>query len=235
MDALSGAGAKGGRKTAKRPRKSPKSAGAKPRRKDAPVAARETKKDEGRCRAEIVTSPELAACRVINATSKSPGSAETFDVLAMTDLLREQAEAANRGDLKYAESMLINQATALQSLFARLAERGMGCDRVTGFESNMKMALRAQSQCRATLETLSAIKNPPVVYARQANVTSGPQQINNGLPARARARKNENAQNKQSGDENELLPHTRAPSLAGGDDSTLETLGEIDRAKVGRR
>jgi hypothetical protein len=55
------------------------------------------------------------------------------------------------------------------------------------------MALRAQSQCRATLETLAAIKNPPIVYARQANVTTGPQQINNGV-ASPRAREIENEQ-----------------------------------------
>ncbi len=36
-------------------------------------------------------------------------------------------------------------------------------------EGFMRMALRAQSQCRTTLETLAAIKNPPSVYARQAN------------------------------------------------------------------
>jgi hypothetical protein len=43
----------------------------------------------------------------------------------------------------------------------------------------MRIALRAQSQCRATLETLGTIKNPPTVFVKQTNVTSGPQQINN--------------------------------------------------------
>lgn len=40
-----------------------------------------------------------------------------------------------------------------------------------------RMALKAQNQCRMTLETLATIENPPVVFARQANVTTGPQQI----------------------------------------------------------
>jgi hypothetical protein len=52
-------------------------------------------------------------------------------------------------------------------------------------ESYFKMALKAQNQCRMTLETLSNIKNPPVVYAKQANIANGPQQVNNG-PTRAR-------------------------------------------------
>ena len=38
----------------------------------------------------------------------------------------------------------------------------------------MKLALKAQNQCRMTLETLAAIKNPPVIYARQANFANGP-------------------------------------------------------------
>lgn len=82
--------------------------------------------------------------------------------------------------------MLMNQATALQSLFARLAERGMGCDHAPAFEVNMRMALRAQLQCRASLETLAAIKSPPIVYAKQANFAARHQQVNNGIPTRAR-------------------------------------------------
>jgi len=36
-------------------------------------------------------------------------------------------------------------------------------------ETYMRMALKAQSQSRSTLETLSAVKNPPIVFAKQAN------------------------------------------------------------------
>ena len=119
--------------------------------------------------------------------------------------------------------MLMNQATALQTLFARLAERGMGNDNVGPFEANMRMALRAQSQCRATLETLAAIKNPPVIYARQANVTTGPQQVNNGVAAHARARENESERNEQSEVAHELLPDIRTSGATGGGNQGLET------------
>jgi len=75
----------------------------------------------------------------------------------------------------------MNQATALQTVFARLVERGMGCTEIAPFEANLRMGLRAQSQCRATLETLAAIKNPTSVsFVRQANIAHGPQQVNNG-------------------------------------------------------
>ena len=48
-------------------------------------------------------------------------------------------------------------------------------------EAYMRMALRAQNQVRLTLETINTIKSPPVVIAKQANITSGPQQVNNVL------------------------------------------------------
>ena len=128
----------------------------------------------------------------------------------------------------------MNQATALQSLFARLAERGMGCDHAPAFEANMRMALRAQSQCRATLETLAAIKNPPIVYAKQANFAAGHQQVNNGIAAPTQARENETEQSQLSGGTHELLPDARASGETGRTYPTLEALGEIDRAEVRR-
>jgi hypothetical protein len=110
----------------------------------------------------------------------------------------------------------------------------MNCDHVPAFEANMRMGLRAQSQCRATLETLAAIKNPPIVYARQANVTTGPQQINNGAAAPAQARKLENEPTQLSGGTHELLPDARAPGAASRIDPALETVAEVDRAEVRR-
>ena len=145
----------------------------------------QTKEDQAREYARMMVSPELAAYRVLSsADSKGSmvGMWGGIDVPSLTDELRDQAAAVNRGELNHVEAMLMNQATALQSLFARLAERGMSCDTIVPFEANLRMALRAQSQCRATLETLAAIKNPPVVFAKQANINqgNGNQQVNNG-------------------------------------------------------
>jgi hypothetical protein len=76
------------------------------------------------------------------------------------------------------------------------------------------------------------IKNPPVIYARQANVTTGPQQVNNGVAAPTRGRESETAQNEQSEATHELLPDTRASSAAIGSDPALATVGEVHRAEV---
>lgn len=184
--------------------------------------------------AELFTSSSLAACRILNAAENKSGLADKLDVPALMDVLRNQALAVNRNDLSNIEGMLVNQATALQGLFARLAEKAMNAEYVSNFDTNMKMALRAQSQCRATLETLAAIKNPPVVIAKQANVTSGPQQINNGVDAPSPARENENWQTKLSGEKNELPPDTGTPCIESQANPTMETLGKVNRAKVRR-
>ncbi len=185
--------------------------------------------------ARLASFSTVAATRVIAAAEGKAGIGEILDIPALIRLMREQAAAVQGGSLAEAEAMLMNQATALQSLFTRLAERGMGCDHAPAFEANMRMALRAQSQCRATLETLAAIKNPPIVYARQANVTTGPQQVNNGIPVTSQAREIETEQSQLSGGSHELLPDTRTSGNASRVDPALETLGEIDRAENRRR
>lgn len=201
-------------------------------RKAIPVHLGNTEEEYCRNHAGVTTSPELAAHRVIDAAECNSGLGEYIDVPTMLATLREQAKAVNDGDLKQAEAMLMNQATALQSLFARLTEKAMGAEYMSNFEGFMRMALRAQSQCRTTLETLSAIKNPPIVYAKQANISQGHQQVNNGIAEPSRAREIENAQTQLSGADNELLPDTRASCDESRVNPTLETLGEINRAKV---
>ena len=101
-------------------------------------------------------------------------------------------------------------------------------------EGFMRMALRAQSQCRATLETLATIKNPPIVYAKQANFAAGHQQVNNGIAATTQAREIETKQTQLTGGTHELLQDTRASGETSRANQTLEALGEIDRAEVER-
>ena len=141
--------------------------------------------------ARLLTSPPFAAARAIQAVEGIQGYGAQLDTAELLKFLRVQAEIVNDGDLAQVETMLLNQATALQSLFARLVERGMGAELLQHYEAHLRLALRAQAQCTRTLETLAAMKNPPVVIARQANIAQQ-QQVNNGPavpePPRARAR-----------------------------------------------
>jgi hypothetical protein len=211
-----------------------KQAGEESPRKAVPVTAGKTEDESGRNYAGVLTSPELAAYRVINGAEIKSGLGDQIDVPSMLAVLRESAARVNAGKLDNAEAMLMNQATALQSLFARLAERAMTHDQIPGFDANMRMALRAQNQCRATLETLATIKNPPIVYARQANVTTGPQQINNGVALEAsRTRENENQQSKLMEDQHGEWVDTGTAGATSGADKAMATVGEIDGAKNG--
>jgi hypothetical protein len=190
--------------------------------------------EQGRSYARLITSAELAAYRVIG-VMQPKNLADEIDTPTLLATLRDQAAAVQTGDLARAEAMLINQASALQALFVRLIERAMEQTQMPNLEGFMRLALRAQSQCRATMETLAAIKNPPIVYARQANVTTGPQQINNGAAAPTQAREIETEQSQLSGGTHELLPDARASGDASRVDPALETLGEFNRAEISGR
>jgi hypothetical protein len=142
---------------------------------------------------------QVAADGIVgNARSLVAFGQGTFGELSLTDcakVLKDTAQGLNDGDLSAAVTMLSSQAVALNAMFGELARRSalnMG-EYIDASERYMRLALKAQTQCRATLETLAAIKNPPVVFARQANINNGgQQQVNNGAartstPAGARA------------------------------------------------
>ena len=148
--------------------------------------------------------------------------------------LKAQIKAVQDGSLAGAESTLAAQANALDAMFNELARRAalnMG-EYLSTTETYLRLALKAQSQCRATLETLATIKNPPVIYARQANVTTEPQQVNNGVAAPTRARESETAQNQLLEATDGKRLDTRTAGTAIGSDPALETVGEVHRAEV---
>jgi hypothetical protein len=103
-------------------------------------------------------------------------------------------------DVSNCEAMLYSQAHALQAIFVDSLLQATKQEWFSNSEAHMRLALKAQSNCRATLETLATIKNPLVVFARQANIAQGPQQVNNNgmMPAgepRAGAGETEKPQN----------------------------------------
>ena len=188
--------------------------------------------EQGRTYANMMTSPEFAAYRVIE-IMQPKNLADEIDAPGMLATLRDQAAAVQGGDLSHAEAMLINQASSLQALFVRLSERAMEQAHMPNLEGFMRLALRAQSQCRATLETLATIKNPPIVYAKQANFAAGHQQVNNGIPSPTQAREIENPQSKLMEAHNGEWLDTGTAGATSGTDKAMATLGEIDGAKVG--
>src|ERR1700738_2330839 len=97
-------------------------------------------------------------------------------------------------------------------------------------ERLLRLAFRAQSQSRATVETLGNMKNPPMVFASQANMTTGPQQVNNGLalaPAGAPSGRNELLLEKADATTMDTLT-ARSP---GRGNPKMATLAKLNRTK----
>jgi hypothetical protein len=180
--------------------------------------------------AKKLTRPEVSAAAIIESWQK-----DTHDVNELVTELSRQVEAVNSGDLARAEGMLIAQAHALDNIFSNLARRATSQDYLKQWEAYMRMAMRAQNQCRLTLETLAAIKNPPVVFARQANINNGgQQQVNNGsaVPNGHQA----SHASKDSFEPSKLLEEsdvervdTGAPGTAGAAHQDVETVGAFNR------
>lgn len=192
------------------------------------------KEDVAAAFARTAIRPTVQAAATIR--EYQPLDKEVVTVDALVQELGDVCKAANDGDLRRGEAMLAAQAHTLDAIFgecARRARNNMGTYPQTA-EQYLRVGLRAQSQCRATWETLAQMKNPaPVAFVRQANIANGPQQVNNGsVPEPSRARESETAPTKLIEAENGLLrpnPGTSAPT--GRADPQVATVGEIDRTK----
>jgi len=150
----------------------------------------------------------------------------------LTKELLEQCDAVQRGDLRRPEEMLTVQAHTLDQVFNKLARASyLNIPRnLDTAERLMRLALKAQTQSRATWETLSSPKDPPVVIANQANVTTGPQQINNGI---VQAREIQSVQSKLLEQTHGDRLDTRATSEAVGINPAMEAVGAFDRTSDG--
>jgi hypothetical protein len=146
------------------------------------------------------------------------------------DVLKAQVDEVNSGNLSAIEARLAAQAVALEAIFNCLAKRAIHTEYMEKLETYLRLGLKAQSQCRTTLETLAAIKNPSsVAFVRQANIAHGPQQVNNAAfePPLPRARDTESAQTKllEAADGERL--DTRATGTASAANPPLAAVGAI--------
>jgi hypothetical protein len=128
----------------------------------------------------------------------------------------------------------------LDSIFNEMARRAalnMG-EHLAATETYLKMALKAQSQCRSTLETLAEVKAPRVAtFIKQANIANQ-QQVNNGSAGTGGNESHPRGENIIQS--NELLEahhgerlDTRAQGKASGNDPHLEAVGAVHGAAHG--
>jgi len=188
------------------------------------------------------TSEERLAQKEMDPVARNATAAAGFSLhcqignVGIADLtlaLNQQIEFARSGT-EYSERMLLAQANLLDVLSANLISR---CARDIGHNSQslemMRLALRAQNQCRMTMESIATIKNPSaVLFARQANFANGPQQVNN-CPAESAAQADIDFS------PNELLESSHGKRLdpgakgaASGADPDMATLGTVNGANI---
>jgi hypothetical protein len=199
------------------------------------IAAKRPARSQARLCAEMAGASAFTSAAVVVAYSKAAfGDLSLMDTVAV---LTDKVMAVRSGDMNEPEAILTSQAAALNAIFAGLARKAaMNLDEhPDAGDRFLRLALKAQSQCRSTLETLSFLKNPPVLFARQTNIAHGPQQINGGIQQPARL----TGESPRAGDsENEPIklmePHDEsmdigAANQAGERDSKLATLGVLNR------
>ena len=94
-------------------------------------------------------------------------------------VLRERMSNAADGKLTASSELLMAQATTLDALFTELVRRSglnMG-EHLGAADRYMKLALKAQSNCRATLEALAKLHQPREQTVRHVHVNEGGQAI----------------------------------------------------------
>lgn len=186
-------------------------------------------KNESKHSALLATMPSLSNAGVVSAFSEFG----EVPLLEAATILQKNLEAVSRGSLEEPEALLMCQAQALNSIFVGLSLRAasyMG-SRPDLMDRSLRLALKAQNQARATLEALASIKNPAVVFARQANFSAGHQQVNNGVSPQGALGGMQRGQTKLSEVDLELHPDHGTSATPRRNDSDVETLGAFNGAE----
>lgn len=156
---------------------------------------------------------------------------------ALWTMLRSLTAEVGRTNLARGVQMLAVQAHTLDGIYNRLVRDALDSEWLERSETLFKLAFRAQSQSRATWETISLIQNPPVAgYVNQANIAHGHQQVNNGAAiARARDEKPPSKLLDQTRHEPDDWMDRRAPQTTSEAHSKLEAVVEVDRTEDAER
>jgi len=97
-------------------------------------------------------------------------SGGAIDRQAGYDAVRDHVQDVRNGELSGVEATLVGQATALNVIFAEMARRGQAALNHPGnaAERYLRLAMRAQAQCRATLHELKDLADRPSKESEEA-------------------------------------------------------------------
>jgi hypothetical protein len=206
---------------------------------------RDESKTEARQMAESKLSPVVYGTASTLAWGQK--SAGPIDINEAVAVIEQRATDVQAGDLSGAKAMLIAQAGALDAIFMDLSIRAANSIKTedgrwsfdgTTVETLLRLAFKAQSQSRATLQTLGELANPrAVAFIQQANMANGPQQVNNGSASGDKnAAANPPAHGETKSPQSKLLERTtdgsqtldaRTARTAATRNQSVETLGAI--------
>jgi hypothetical protein len=97
---------------------------------------------------------------------------EKITLCSFIDVMEEKVDKVKSGDMSGLEATLTAQAITLDAVFNELAKRAANSILHTQTcETLLRLALKAQAQCRATIETLAEVKQPKsATFVKQQNV-----------------------------------------------------------------
>ena len=132
-------------------------------------------------KARAATKASINAVLVVNAFQGNI-MGKDVDIGELMTEMQTKFKEVNDGDLSTLEAMLVGQATALQTMFTSLAMKAANQEYLKNYQSFMVLALKAQAQSRATISALVDLKYPKqaATFVKQANISNGHQQVNNG-------------------------------------------------------
>jgi hypothetical protein len=160
---------------------------------------------------------------------------EALDLGECVAALVTATESVKGGDLAGLEATLTAQVVTLNAMFTQLAHQSSTMANAEQIDRYTRLALEAQGQCRATVETLALMRNPPMVFAKQANIAHGPQHVNNGTPPASLSAPSSCAGNQKS-EPIKLLEAAGermdfgTTNTAGGGDQAMAPVGTVNRA-----
>jgi hypothetical protein len=105
-----------------------------------------------------------------------------LDINTLADELTKQVDAVIQSDdMGRCEAVLVVQAHTLDVVANNLLGRAARAEYLSQLETYTKLGLKAQAQCRATIEALAAVRSPPSSVLKQTNIANGPQQVNTAI------------------------------------------------------
>jgi hypothetical protein len=200
---------------------------------------------EAELKGRAALRPSINAMLVINAF-KNNVMGKDVDMGLMLATLQDSMREVKNGNLTSLEAMLIGQATALQTVFTSLALRASSQERLSNYQAFMGLALKAQNQSRATIQSLVNLKYPrQATFVKQANIAHGPQQVNNrSFPKELSAQHTPTHGKEIELEQNKLLEadhgklrqrmDTRATQKAERSYQAVETVESVQRTKKRR-